>query len=362
MKGLELVMKIKVAYFEILNICNLNCQTCYNSSGFDGEHKEKREISVLQLRQAIETLLPLGLNRVLLSGGEPLLHTDFNGVLGLVNDYLRLVEKYPTLSFGIVTNGTVHNQKLIDMLNTNDRFTLQISLDGSCEEQNAKIRGAGNFKKTIEFAKQIKKKNPKPLLKMVITKDSINDVEPFYRLAVSLGFMPEFAFIYKSGNACEDWKNKALSAQQKLHVLRLMDKLNNELNVKPFMPLCTNTCPYVEDTDSMSVCIKTNGTIQPCQALYDDAHSIGNIFDFNLSNFENKVKSFAELAKKRTQQDYGCLKCPLKTNCGKGCLAEAVNLHGNPLGNDMGCEFRKMQLWGYDLKEALSQRKSRTIL
>jgi len=102
----------------------------------------------------------------------------------------------------------------------------------------------------------------------------------------------------------------------------------------------------VEDTDNMSICIKTNGEIQPCQMLYNDEYSLGNIFDFSLTNFENKVSSFAVLTRKRTQQNFDCLKCPLKLECGKGCLAEAVNLHGDPLGNDGGCEFRKVLLWG----------------
>ena len=335
-------MKVKVAYFEIINICNLNCRTCYNRSGLNKQH---REISIKQLCEGIETLLPLGLQRVLLSGGEPLLHTKFEDILDLAN-------KYPKISFGIVTNGTVHNQKLIDILNTTDNFTLQISLDGSCEEQNAKTRGEGNFDKAVGFAKQIHKDNPKPLLKMVLSQNNIEDTEQFYRLAVSLGFIPEFAFIYKSGNSCDEWENNALTAQQKLWILRLVDKLNKELNTKAVIPFCTDKCPYVKDAEEMSVCIKTDGSIQPCQMLYDGDYSLGNIFKFDLFLFKQKINDFISLARKRTQCEYNCHKCMLRETCGKGCLAAAVNLCGEPLGDDGDCGFRKLQFIGYDLKKS----------
>jgi radical SAM protein with 4Fe4S-binding SPASM domain len=340
-------MKIKVAYFEITNICNLNCQTCYNRSGLN---KQCREISAEQLRESIAVLIPLGLHRVLISGGEPTLHSKFEDVLDLLNEY-------PDISFGIVTNGTVHNQKLIDMINAN-KLTLQISLDGSCEKHNAKTRGTGNFQKAVDFAKQIQKKKPEPLLKMVLSQNNIYDAEPFYRLAVSLGFIPEFAFIYKSGNSCDEWDNKALTAQQKLGVIRLLDKLNDELKTEALLPLCTDTCPYVKNADEMSVCIKVDGSIQPCQMLYDENYSLGNVFNFDPIEFEQSVNFFISLANKRIKCDFDCHKCLLRETCGRGCLAAAVNLCGDPFGGDGECGFRKLQFLGYDLKNSLTNAKT----
>ena len=130
-------MRVKVIYVEITNQCNLNCRTCYNRSGLN---KERKEVSKAQLITMIEKFLPYGLHRVILSGGEPTLHTSFHDVLGLV-------DQYPNLSFGVVTNGTNPDGKLIEMLNTRKNLTLQVSLDGSREEQNEKTRGKGNFEK-----------------------------------------------------------------------------------------------------------------------------------------------------------------------------------------------------------------------
>jgi radical SAM protein with 4Fe4S-binding SPASM domain len=288
----------------------------------------------MQLTNGIEILLPLGLERVLLSGGEPTLHSEFNDVLDLVGEYKQL-------SFGIITNGTVHNEKLINILNSNDKFTLQISLDGSDEEKNAITRGKDNFDKTIQFAKRIRNKQPKPLLKMVVTQNNIDDVAPFFRLAVSLGFTPEFAFVYKLGNGNDDWENKSIHTKQKLKVIRLIEQLNMELNTEALLPLCTDKCPYVKDADNMSICIKTDGTINPCQILYDDKYALGNICHFDISEFTDNVERFMDIARKRTAIDYGCSKCMLKDVCGKGCAAMAFNLTGCHFENDGECMYRK---------------------
>ena len=328
-------MNIKTAYFEITNQCNLNCMTCYNRSG---ANKERLEISPEQLRSSIERLSVYELERILIAGGEPTLHSDFDEIL-------NLVDKYSHLSFGIVTNGTIHNPKLIDMLNTRDNFTLQVSLDGSNEEENAKTRGSGNYNKTIEFAWQIHRMKTKPLMKMVISQNNIDDVESFYRRAVSLNFVPEFAFVDCRGNARDGWNEMGVSSQQKLSVIKQLDVLNKELDVDAFLPLCTTGCPYAEGMKDLSLCIKADGTIQPCSILYDSEYSLGNIFDFTYRYFTQRLEYISELASKRKTIDYGCDRCIMRNNnCGKGCMAVALLANGDILADDGDCDFRKKEL------------------
>lgn len=336
-------MKVKTVYAEIINQCNLNCRTCYNRSGLNSQRKE---ISVSQLEQIIELFRPYGMKRFLISGGEPTLHSDFDGVLGLF-------EKHPELSFGVVTNGTNHHSGLISYFNSHRNLSLQISLDGSCEAQNAKTRGPGHFNTVVEFARQIHNPYMKPLLKMVISQKNLDDVEPYYRFALSLNCIPEFTFIYRSGNGSDAWNDKALTAQQKMKVLNTIHRLNTELSTQAFLPLCTNTCPFVTTADQMSLCIKTNGSIHPCQSLYADAFSMGNVFAFDPAIFEANVQRIMAIARQREQTDYTCGRCLLHGSCGKGCMAAAVNLHGDPLANDGDCEFRKLQFLYHDIPQTI---------
>lgn len=334
-------MNVKTVYIEITNRCNLNCQTCYNRSGLN---RTTEEISLRSIEDIISLFSSYGATRFLFSGGEPTLHSQFDKIL-------EIVENNPQYSFGFVTNGTIRNQKFIDLLNKRENLTLQISLDGSCEEQNAKTRGAGHFESAIDLVRQIHNPSLRPLLKMVISQDNYSDIESFYRMAVSLGCTPEYAFIFKSGNGAENWDSKAVSPQDKIKAAALIEKLNSEFNISAFLPRCTYSCPYTIGSKNMSVCVKVDGSVQPCQTLYSSEYTLANALDFNKDKFEENVGNLVALAHKRAQTDFGCEKCIVSKICHKGCMAEAVNLTGNPLGNDSSCLYRKLQFLNFDIKK-----------
>ena len=336
-------MKIKTVYIEITNRCNLNCRTCYNRSGLN---RETQELSVAEIEQIMNTLSRYGANRFLFSGGEPSLHSQFH-------ELLDMTKRYPQYSYGFVTNGTNDDPVWIEYLNSLSNLTLQISLDGATEEQNSLTRGKGNFEKAITFAKQIKNPNLKPLLKMVISQSNLAGVEDFYHLALSLGCIPEYAFIYRSGNGSDDWESKTLSTNQKIKVLKQIEELNLKFKTDAFLPKCTVKCPFASPSgdEALSLCIKTDGSIQPCQTLYDARFTLANALDFQEQTFLNNLNTILSTAKKRATTDFGCNKCMLKSVCGRGCMAEAFLLTGDPLGNDQNCMYRKIQFLNFDLKK-----------
>ena len=340
-------MKAKNVYIEITNRCNFNCATCYNRSGLN---KETREISPEQLEFIISLLSEYGADRFLISGGEPSLHSRFDEILDFP-------AKYPEMQFGFVTNGSSRNPKFVEILNNQKNTELQISLDGADEEKNSLTRGKGHFDMTVDFAKLINTPSKKPLLKMVLSQNNIDDVEKFYRLALSLGFMPEFAFIYSSGNGSDEWERKKLSPQQKLKALKTINRLNKETGNDAFLPLCTKSCPFVGSDDTTSICIKTDGSIQPCQAMYMQEYTLGNIFDFDKSEYEKNVTRITGIARERSKKDYGCSKCIIKDICHHGCMAEAANLCKDPLGDDDGCMYRKLAFVFFEMEGQIENAK-----
>ena len=334
-------MRIKTVCIEITTRCNLNCITCYNRSGLN---TMTNELSIKDIEHIIVVCSRYGATRFLFSGGEPSLHSHFH-------DLLLLIDRYQQFDFGFVTNGTVHDEAWIDFLNAHDNITIQVSLDGSCEDTNKLTRREGHFERAVGFIKKLRTVTRKPLLKMVVSQKNIHDVEKYYRFAVSLGCMPEFAFIYCAGNGSESWESKALSAHQKLSVLRLVRQLNAEYGIEAYLPTCTVRCPFSVGAEAMSIAIKTSGMIQPCQNLYSDEYSIGSIFDFQEREMYERIDALIALAKRRTLKDYGCGKCILRDTCGKGCMSEAVNCFDDPLENDGNCLFRKLQFLDMYVKE-----------
>lgn len=331
MKHLINEISVNTVYAEITNQCNLNCYTCYNRSGLNCQ---RQELSLLHIEKILHTFTKYGLQRLIFSGGEPTLHTEFSQILDLV-------DKYPHISFGITTNGTIHHSKLITYLNTRANLKLQISLDGSCEDQNAIIRGTDNFAKTVSFAKQILH-SKEPRLKMVITQQNYLDVMNFCKLALSLGFIPDFSFIYCAGNATIDWESKMLTTQQKIKAQQQISQFCVDNNMSTSHFLCSSCCPLSHNLQGLSLCIKADGSIHPCQLLYDKTYRVGDLTSFDEAYFTEKLTRIISLSTKRLSRDYGCSKCLLQKGCQKGCMALAVLLHKNPLDCDEECEYRKL--------------------
>ncbi len=99
--------KFKKIYVEITNICNLNCSFCVKDNLIKQEMKlDKFEYILKQINNYTDYIY-------LHVKGEPLLHSDFNGILKLCTKYNKKVN--------ITTNGTLLKKRLNDIINSNVR-------------------------------------------------------------------------------------------------------------------------------------------------------------------------------------------------------------------------------------------------
>lgn len=330
-------MKIRSAYFEIIDCCNLNCRSCYNRSGIP--HK-RQEMPLVQFQTMTNRLKnEFGCNRITLSGGEPTLHSQFGEMLAW-----SLSEGY---ELAVVTNGTTMNCELIDAYNSTKSMLLQVSLDGSCEEVNSRTRGIGNFERTMDFLYALKCDAHPPRLRMVVSRLNLDDVGDFYDFAVSMGCTPDFDFISRQGNADEVWETVALTAKEKLSVLRLVDQKNKEYSMEIQIPYCTFNCPLSDPSAELSVLVKTDGSLHPCQQMYDARYCIGNLIRDTAEAIEMRFcDNIVQRVKEQKQTDYGCSRCVVKAHCGRGCYAVADRF-GQDARSEVGdCMFRKLQILG----------------
>lgn len=333
-------LNINSAYIEITNLCNLDCQTCYNRSG---KNQVRKEISFAHFQFITERLInDFGCTSIILSGGEPTLHSDFPKIL----EHLLSL---PSLQVRIVTNGTTNCQELVNAYQTHDQMMIQVSLDGSDEASNAKTRGKDRFDQVISFIKALRNPNRSPIMKMVVSQNNLSKVEEYYRLALSLGCVPGFDFINEMGNATDSWNNLAPTAQQKLAVLRAVARLNDTYHTDVHVPTCTTSCIFLDPNASLSISVKTDGTLQPCQILYDGAYSLGNLLHDRTDKITSRYTALSKLANERAIKKEKCFKCVAKDTCMRGCLAAAVMKSGDPLGDDGDCTFRKLQLLAYEV-------------
>jgi len=112
--------------------CNLMCGHCYLGPSHVTELTLKKIRDILDEFQEMQGL------RLLITGGEPLLHTKFKEINRLLPEYaFRKV---------LFTNGVLLSEELVESLNVNE---IQVSIDG-IETGHDALRGKGTFKKAME--------------------------------------------------------------------------------------------------------------------------------------------------------------------------------------------------------------------
>src|SRR3989337_3785216 len=136
------VPSLKYLELQITNKCNLRCRHCYinpltpplRKGGMGGfSDNNFKELSVAQIRKILEEFEQMQGLRVLITGGEPLLHSKFEEVNEMLPQFsVRKV---------LFTNGLLLEER-IKKLNVEE---IQVSIDG-LEDAHDSLRGKGTFK------------------------------------------------------------------------------------------------------------------------------------------------------------------------------------------------------------------------
>jgi radical SAM protein with 4Fe4S-binding SPASM domain len=117
---------------QINDTCNLRCKHCYI------DNEARSELSPEQVREVLAEFEKMQGLRVMLTGGEPLLHTRFAEINEMLPDFfLRKV---------LFTNGVLLKKDQLKSLKVDE---IQISIDG-LERAHDSIRGAGAFSRSLE--------------------------------------------------------------------------------------------------------------------------------------------------------------------------------------------------------------------
>jgi len=116
--------------------CNLNCIYCHR----EGEPKGGEELSVEEIAKICKAFYDLGVKKVKITGGEPLIRKD-------VVDIIQSMPPFEEIS--LVTNGTLlaniaHDLKEAGLSRVN------VSLDTLREDRYKRITGSNKLKRVIE--------------------------------------------------------------------------------------------------------------------------------------------------------------------------------------------------------------------
>ena len=201
-------MRVDKIYMEITTSCNMQCLYCYNDSG-----KKNYYMSFLELKKIMDAFLTNGISSVGISGGEPLLHPEFEKIMEyLVNKDCSKV---------VVTNGLLAPQKLTKFLLSPEAKTdIQLSLDGGSASVNDQIRGVGHYQLVVDYMKLLAEQGYKTgLARMTISRINQKEVESFIDLCLQYAFFPTFSFVVRSGRARDSWEETLLTYNERLKII-----------------------------------------------------------------------------------------------------------------------------------------------
>ncbi len=146
-------------FFELCyRACNLKCKHCYIEK--NPYKQEKDFIPLDKIKQALLDTRGENLTSIYLTGGEPLLHPDFNTIL-------RMCLKFSNVT--VLTNGYMINDKKARFLRkiddeNNFETIYRISIDHFDELKNDEIRGRGSFRKALSAVLNLAKYEFNPII------------------------------------------------------------------------------------------------------------------------------------------------------------------------------------------------------
>jgi radical SAM protein with 4Fe4S-binding SPASM domain len=158
--------------------CNLRCFYCYREAQ---PYPQEQRLTTDELYSILATLRNHGLESLELTGGEPMLHPDFDSILQFCGNSFPLV--------AILTNGTLLTEQRINaMLPFRQKMVVSISLDGSTSDLHDQRRGmAGAFTRTTQGIRRLSEQGFLTRVTMVVDETNWDDVERTLLLAKSLG-------------------------------------------------------------------------------------------------------------------------------------------------------------------------------
>ena len=126
------IPSLRYLMLEVTDRCNLVCRHCYLGDG------SGKELGLSTINGVLDELGQMGGLRLILTGGEPLLHPQFSEINMMV-----MGRPFRTI---LVTNATQIDDRIAEALRFNE---VQVSLDGM-EKGHDYLRGAGSFKKALQ--------------------------------------------------------------------------------------------------------------------------------------------------------------------------------------------------------------------
>ncbi len=160
--------------------CNFHCPHCLREE-VDKRKTINRDLPISVLEEALKEGKKINFQFVSFTGGEPILHPQFEEMISLTNKY--------GYRFNFASNGWLHKEywDILKKYFQNLDFIF-LSLDGTTSEVHDAVRNKlGSFDKLIETISFYKKQNLPLMATFCVTKKNFHQIEKLPDFCLGLG-------------------------------------------------------------------------------------------------------------------------------------------------------------------------------
>jgi len=215
-------------YLYIAGTCNLACLHCWITPGFSPDGNGGQFLKLEYVEKAIREAIPLGLNSVKLTGGEPALHPRFREIVSSASK--------ANLRINIETNGTLINEDLANFLSIKSVSFVSVSIDGSTAKVHDGLRMVeGSHRQALEGIKALVKAGFSPQLICTLHQGNAFQLLEVVNLAESLGCgSVKFNHVQRIGRGERFAIENGLEITE---IVQLYQRVEDELQPKSRIPI-----------------------------------------------------------------------------------------------------------------------------
>jgi radical SAM protein with 4Fe4S-binding SPASM domain len=305
--------------FEVTKKCNLKCLHC-----MEGGSKESEELTTKQIFDLIDELHYLKTYRIVLTGGEPFVRDDIREIIE------KCTEK--NIKTTVFTNGTLITEKLLNQIKDLN-VLLRFSIEGADASTHDKIRGEGNFDRTISIIKLCTKMGIDIGISATITTHNFEQYFKMLDLAIELGSKEtELSEIKDKGNA--SCNRELLLSQKQMEQLRVNSVMSAAQRPSFSKGMGYDRLYEISQEDKkreyccaagISNCfISADGSVYPCMLFKEfKEFEAGNITEKKFADIWESSEAFNKMRNLKITDIKSCVECECFEACPGGCRAVA---------------------------------------
>jgi radical SAM protein with 4Fe4S-binding SPASM domain len=317
---------LDTVHFNSTKSCNLGCSFCYDKA----VRGRTENLSLEIIRNLAKEAAELGARRVILSGGEPMVRTDWQEVAKVFDE--------AGMEVSLATNGTLITDDVAKFLGGLKNVSLSISVDGD-EKTHDRLRDQkGAHHRTMRGLKALKCEGVTFDVNATVYRDNLSEVTFLTRLARDFDCDVRLSLLHPNGRG-QSMLGKALEPEEIFRLREYCHTLRQKgikifLNLPPLLQYLDEIIPTRGAACGWAInfCgVLANGDVSICGVASDEPDLVaGNI----------KEKSFKEIwatsplfrqTRSLNVRDLGgiCGRCAFNEFCGGACRLSAFRAEGD---------------------------------